>query len=696
MDIIFKTLVFFTVFLNFSSSLYASQKDEEKKLDRAIASGDRNMALMAAEEGLNKYPGNIKMFTDTLKLLPDDKKLGYYSGLAGNMLATADEEYKKEPQEYIWPLAICKISRLRGMTQAAVPYCEAALRLNGSDFFTLLQSALVYKKAGQNGKAIEMFEESLTVKPDYYPGFYELGMLYKQTGEKEKAKTNLKQAIKLSKEAVNIDKKNKNAKYYAVVSMMNYKHLVQEEQDRNYLRQAEKKLAEGKAAEKKTFKKTAAVKTDKISYGACLKEFRAQLEKDKDDFETALKIGEKCRKQGGRDQDFEEDMISLLLTSGRYEDALLGIDSLLASVPAARRKAPETYYRDLLFKKIDILGRLKGTEKKIKETYAEMNKAYPDDYKTLTQTAEYYKNNSDIRGALGIYKKILKLDPNNDTVRKFAEEIETSLMTPEEILSELKLRGVVSEQTAMLQQSDLELHKEIRQAEIYGAREYIVKNFSNTAGLLVTKDEDGIRKLYLTMDGYNAYLKAASMEAINLFEDKGINLREMFKLRDTDGEKIFREKDPYKGLLSTEGIAAWLGAKNGVRTWLLSHQPVSTSPQAQTASKEVKEAEKMGYTEISEPEYIWLMKTTTCPQDVLTASPINIKEINNGVDTVYMMCFISAGACANDLNMKIAKYIINYRNGNAAGDKEETYTGLFGSNVSKRPTFCKDGKIASL
>ena len=280
-------------------------------------------------------------------------------------------------------------------------------------------------------------------------------------------------------------------------------------------------------------------------------------------------------------------------------------------------------------------------------------------------------------------------EPGDKMARIREEEPKTDTLTSAQMLEELKLRLAVDGKKTALQPEDIKLFKAIKAAETGGAVDYLKKKAPSARGLTAErKTAEGIR-LLLTGNGYKTYIFHATREAIKFFEEQGIGLREIFTLRTLAGVPVF---DP-GGKLTPEGEELWRKSSPGTKTWLLTYEPAPASRQARQADKDIAEAEKSGYKEISEPEYLWLLRATDCPEDVLQKDPVKLRIISDGARGRYMLCYVPAALCMNGVNDKLPPYIESYRAGNDDISEAKTSTAFFGSGGLKKRRFCENGKI---
>ena len=413
---------------------------------------------------------------------------------------------------------------------------------------------------------------------------------------------------------------------------------------------------------------------------ACVSRFKEAVNGEK--YTEAAEIGAKCRRTVTRNPGFTEMYADVLVSAGKYEDAVYEYEQAAEMYEGAGEK-----YSGLYVKAAQTLMKT--------ENYAEAEKqlrlaagADPEDTGILTTLADFLKSRNKNKEALRIYDQILKISPGDTKAKTNAEEIRVSLMSNAEILAELKMRKAVPEQTAILQLSDIKLHKDMRDAEMRDAVGFVKDKYTVTLGYFIEQETpEGIR-IMLTGAGYRAYLAATTKEAIRFFEKKGINLREVFRLRDKTGAAVFEKN----GQITPEGIQVWLAGQKGVSEWIFSYQPIPGSAMQIQASKDLKDLAAKGYREISEPEYLWLSGATNCPEDILTKYPLELKKIDDGARIHYMMCYMLNSICSNKINIGLIQYIERYRSGDTSVSNGKS-TAFFGTGAVRQYRFCENGKI---
>jgi hypothetical protein len=166
-------------------------------------------------------------------------------------------------------------------------------------------------------------------------------------------------------------------------------------------------------------------------------------------------------------------------------------------------------------------------------------------------------------------------------------------------------------------------------------------------------------------------------------------MRDIFQLRDLSGAPIFDAG----GKLTAEGLEAWRKSADGTKTWLLTYEPVPQSPKALQAEADIKQFTGMGYAEISEPEYLWLLRATDCPDDLMRQPPLSLKTTNDGTRMRYFICSDDHKLCMNNVNRNLPPAIAAYRSGDSDISDSKTSTAFFGTGAVQKHRLCENGKI---
>ena len=426
---------------------------------------------------------------------------------------------------------------------------------------------------------------------------------------------------------------------------------------------------------------------DGILYGVkaadpekCARDFRLELTAA--NFEAAERSSAECLKLSPSDPELRKDRAALLLRLGRYEAAVMQYNR---AAELYKKRPMAAFCRVKMAETLTKLGRGADAEK----AYKAALETSPGDLNALSGLAKAFEIRGDLKSASDIYKKILSAEPSNAAARSRLSEIEAELTLPEQALAELKERQAVDLKKVSAGPEDLKLFKDITAAERNGAVDYVKRKHPSLNRLVLERPGVKGPKLLLTGAGYRFYLFYLSQEAVAFFEGKSITLRDIFALRDNSGAPLFDKA----GKLTAEGAAALRLAQSGQKSWLLTYEAVPLSPNALKANKEIEAARSRGYGEISEPEYLWLLRATDCPENVLLADPLDVKRINDGARARYMICYAEAAPCMNTLNKNLPNSIEAYRAGQTEISDSRISTSFFGTGGVKKRRLCENGKI---
>ncbi|MHB0995771.1 MAG: tetratricopeptide repeat protein [Elusimicrobiales bacterium] len=638
--------------------LFAAPAAQESALDRArsaAALGDTARALAITLEGLDSSPGDRDLFLYAVEVLPERP-----SKEAGRLAAAAAARLeKKKDGHYAWYLGLCKAMRVSDKPVEAVANCKKALESDPTAYPVYRELGLTYAASGNPRKAAETLEQGVEISSSDFKAHYHLASVLEARGDGARASAAYSRSMALAKRSADPEA----ARYRAMI--------------RAGLKRA------GQKKPKPVRRQAAAAKTATPQQAAaCLEKFRAEFLKD--NLGSALEQSEACVKFSPDSPELASERAPLMVRLGKYEEGvkeyeraavLHGANNQMSAF--CRVKAAETWLK------------LRDHGRALTQ-YRLALAANPQDLNALKGLAEVQESASDRSGALQTYEAILKADPGNQRAKTRSEELKTDLLTDAEILAELKLRQAADEQKTALSPEDSKLFRAIKAAELSGAVDYLKAKAPSARGMTAERRTPGGVKLLLTGAGYRAYVFHATNDAVKLFEDRGVGLREIFQLRDLSGNPVFDAA----GKLTPEGEAVWRSGGETRKTWLLPGEPVQESPQAKAAKEQMAALAGRGFAEISEPEYLWLLKVTRCPEVTLQKSPVSaIKQLNDGTRPIYMLCYEETGECKNLCNSKLSLYIGKYRNNDVSDIENDYSTAFFGRGAVKKRRFCENGEV---
>ncbi|MDO8805481.1 MAG: tetratricopeptide repeat protein [Elusimicrobiota bacterium] len=631
----------------------AGAGEELKRAHEAAALGSEARAFDIAMDGLKTLPPDRELFLYAVELLPESSP-----GRARVLATVAGAMLEKKSEDYAWHLGICKAMRVSERAAEALSNCKKALEQDPTVYPVYRELGLTYAAAGNPRKAAETLAQGVEISSSSYQAHYYLAKLLEKRGDSSRASASYSSGLALAKRDASLD-----AGYYRALLKAGLKRT---------------ELKKEKARPK--IPKPASPGNKQLA-ASCLGKFREEFLKD--NLGMALATSDGCLKFAPSDPQLAAERAPLMVRLGKYEGGVKEYERA-ASLYGEKNPASALYR----VKAAETWIKLGKPESALAQ-YRLALKAGPRDMNALKGLAAALEARSDLSGAIETYEAILKLEPGNERARARIDELKSGTLTSAQILEELVLRRAADKKKAVLQPADIKLFKAIKAAETGGAVDYLKRKVPSARGLTAErKTGDGV-KLLLTGDGYKVYIFHATREAVKFFEAEGVGLREVFKLRTLAGAPIF---DP-GGKLTPEGEDLWRRLSPGDKTWLLTYEPVPASPQAQQANKDIAEAEKSGYREISEPEYLWLLRATDCPEDVLQKDPVNLKLISDGARVRYMLCYVQNSFCMNPANILLPSYIEAYRAGNDAISDAKTSTAFFGSGGVKKHRYCEDGKI---
>ncbi len=641
----------------------ASAAEEFKRAHEAAALGSESVAFDIALEGLKAGRPDRELFLYAVELLPENSpdRARVLASIAGARL-----EANKE--DYAWYIGICKAMRITGRSPEALSNCKKAMELDPTVYPVYRELGLTYAAAGSPRKAAETLAQGVEISSSSYQAHYYLAKVLEKRGDSSRAAASYASGLALMK----LDTDPDAGRYRALIKA------------------GIKRTSQAKAKPRAKAPEPAAAGNtrqadapgNKQLAAACLARFREEFLKD--NLGTALAESGACQKLAPADPQLAAERAPLMVRLGRYEDGVKEYEraaSLYGSQKSAaafcRVKAAETWIKLGKYEKAVAQYRLA-----LKDDPREMN--------ALKGMAAAQEARSDLSGAVQTYDEILRLEPGNQRARVRKEELKSGALSSAEMLEELRLRRLVDDKKTEPLPEDIKLFKAVKAAELAGAVDYLKKKVPGGArGLIAERQTPEGTKLMLNVDGYKAYVFHASREAVKFYEAQGIGLREVFTLRTLAGAPVFDRG----GKLTREGEEAWRNSSPGNKNWLLVYEPVPASPEAEKADKEIEEAKKGGYAEIYEPEYLWLLQKTQCPEDVLQDAPIKLLILNDGTRRRYMMCWFETGTCMNGVNDKLPSYIESYRGGNTDVNDSKTSTAFFGTGAVKKAHFCEKGKI---
>ncbi len=352
------------------------------------------------------------------------------------------------------------------------------------------------------------------------------------------------------------------------------------------------------------------------SLASCLEkgkqEFVSQQQKalSRRDYEPARKTFERCLKL---DPDNVDTLLSLGGVALTQEKLTKAQDYFLRALPHMSRTSPYLSYTysmlgDIAFKQQHYDKALSYYEQSL-----DYNKAYVN---SLVGKGLILEIQGRKKEAAEVYQVALAVEPLNIRARQQLIALEPIYFTDEEVLSALKQRYAALPEKTRLSEGDRELFINIHDAEQRGGITYLKSKYKPLpADYVVTlfKGTDFAREV-LTVSGYNALRKAVGQDAVAVFQQMKVPVKDVFDLRDMQGKKVFLADST----LSNEGFYVYNEALQGRKEFLLPGQPLPPSrDDLKKLAARIQELEKNGYTEISRKELDVVQQYTSCSEETL-------------------------------------------------------------------------------
>jgi len=415
------------------------------------------------------------------------------------------------------------------------------------------------------------------------------------------------------------------------------------------------------------------LKKEKL-FSKCISQYRSIKENDK----ALQKLNECLTIKKEKNIKLYIEYLNLLYVNEKYYEFIEN------AIPTLN-KINDNKQKNNIYLKLAKSYRYINNNKKAIEYYKKILTSL--DINELINYAELLEEENDKINALEIYKKIYQ-QTNDIKINEKIEDLQTLLKSNDEIIKEMKERGFIEKQKIILSPDDRKKYLTIKYLEKKGGIDWIKTNYPGYANL-TTKIDD--KEVFL-IEGYNLFLRKLSQDMIKILEKNKVSPHYIFNMLDENGNPIFDNK----GYLTYEGIIAYYKTKEiGQKTWFYKTEVEAMQKNKKKDDKVdeiIKNLIKSGYEEITENEYIFLAKKTTCPDNILLSYPCNIKKIRYEDKHKYFIC--SSLKCVEDefyTPIKLFSYIVSYREGKIKDDSN-AISNFFGSGARKK-RFCENGKI---
>lgn len=349
------------------------------------------------------------------------------------------------------------------------------------------------------------------------------------------------------------------------------------------------------------------------------KEFSAK------NYTAARKTFTRCLQLEAHNVDAELSLAGVLLTQDDFSGAEKYFKEALSHM---KRNSPYFSYT------YSMLGDLALKKQQYKEASSLYDKSLvynAANVNSLVGKGVITEFNGNKPAAADYYRSAVAVEPLNIIARKKLIDLEPDYFNDEEMLEALKQRFALGPEKDALTEEDRKLFTAIHSAEQRKGVEYLKGKYAKVPAeyvVTVFKDTPFSRDM-LTLAGYQAMQKQIGQDAITVFQRGGVPIKDIFDLRDMNGEKIFTKDST----LTDSGFVVYTEALQNRKKFLLPSEAVPPSQEdLAKISARITELKQAGYIEISPAELQMVQAQTKCSEDTLRSEmslyilPLNAQE----------------------------------------------------------------------
>lgn len=327
-------------------------------------------------------------------------------------------------------------------------------------------------------------------------------------------------------------------------------------------------------------------------------------------FTQAKETFERCVKISPRDAEAQMSLAGVLLTLEDLDGAEVSFKTALKEM---KRTSPYVSYA---YSMLGDIALKRQQNKEAFEWYTKSLDSNAANVNSLIGKGVIREYEGDKKGAAEFYRSALAVEPLNLIARQRLVNLEPEYFTDEEILDALKQRYAVKPEVTALTDELRSLFAAIHQAEQRRGVDYLKNKFPRVPADYVVTLEKGtdFEREILTLAGYNAMQKHIGQDAIAVFQQAGVPIKEVFKLRDLKGGKVFNSDNT----LTESGFFVYTETLKNRKAFLRPNESLPPSKKflQQLAQREAA-LKKAGYMEISPKELKFIKKKTKCSEETL-------------------------------------------------------------------------------
>ncbi|MBR4355544.1 MAG: tetratricopeptide repeat protein [Elusimicrobiaceae bacterium] len=243
----------------------------------------------------------------------------------------------------------------------------------------------------------------------------------------------------------------------------------------------------------------------------------------------------------------------------------------------------------------------------------------------------------DKKSAAEFYRSALAVEPLNLIARQRLISLEPEYFSDEEMLAALRQRYAIKPEEKELTDDMRRTFAVIHQAEQRRGVDYLKRKYLKVpSNWVVTLNKDTkFERDLLTLAGYKTLQKQIGQDAIAAFQQAGVEIKDVFDLRDLKGNKIFNEDNT----LTESGFVAYTETLNHRKAFLL---PSESLPPTQEVLNRIARLEEdlknAGYMEISRKEMKFIEKQTKCSEETLRSDlGVYVLPVNKNVRRYFIL-----------------------------------------------------------
>ena len=345
---------------------------------------------------------------------------------------------------------------------------------------------------------------------------------------------------------------------------------------------------------------------DKIS--TCLEQGKAQFSAQQ--YQQAKTIFSKCVQQDPTSVDAQLSLAGVLLTLDDLEGAEQAFKAALNRMTRTSPYLSYTYSMlgDIALKHQQNQAALDYYTQSLQSNVANVN--------SLVGKGVITEYQGDKKAAAEFYRSALAVEPLNIIARQRLVNLEPEFFSDAEILVALKQRYAIKPDVQELTEDMRRTFTDIHRAEQRRGTDYLRKKYTKVpTDFLVTLNQgSSFERDLLTLAGYNALQKHIGQDAIAVFRQLGVPVKDVFNLKDMKGNKLFKEDNT----LTDSGFFAYTEALQNRKVFLIPGETLPPTPEKlNRLAAAADNLKRSGYLEISRRELKFIEKQTHCSEETL-------------------------------------------------------------------------------